>query len=180
MNKLIIIFVLFFCISCDKEPLIVDENSTRILFENGLVLHDKVPFSGSLISYYDNAEVKSKKQYVEGKLYGIVEKWYPDTKKQTIRFYKNGVKIGYHQAWWANGNTKFEFQFNKEGEHHGISNEYFEDGTPYKLFNYQYGKEEGTQKMFKPNGDLRANYIVVQGERFGLIGLKKCDAVSIK
>ena len=47
-------------------------------------------------------------------------------------------------------------------------------------FNYVDGKEEGSQKMWQINGKIRANYHVKNGERFGLIGLKKCYTVNTK
>jgi antitoxin component YwqK of YwqJK toxin-antitoxin module len=40
------------------------------------------------------------------------------------------------------------------------------------------GKEEGTQKAFKSDGRIKANYTVINGERFGLIGMKRCFTVD--
>ena len=45
-------------------------------------------------------------------------------------------------------------------------------------FNYINGKEAGKQLLLKSNGNIKANYEVVNGERFGLIGLKKCYTVT--
>ena len=33
--------------------------------------------------------------------------------------------------------------------------------------------------MWKDDGTIKANYEVVNGERFGLIGLKKCYTVTV-
>jgi antitoxin component YwqK of YwqJK toxin-antitoxin module len=46
-------------------------------------------------------------------------------------------------------------------------------------FNYKNGKETGSQRLWKPDGSIKANYEVVNGERFGLIGLKKCYTVTV-
>ena len=36
------------------------------------------------------------------------------------------------------------------------------------------GYEEGSQKAWWQNGVIRANYVVKNGRRYGLIGLKLC------
>ncbi len=166
------------CFACDKELLIIDIDSSEVSYKQGLLFYKNVLFTGTAITYYSEKSVKSIYTNCDGKLNGKQLKYYLSGDLYSERFYSNGLKIGLHRGWWENRNLKFEFYFNDKGQHHGASNDYFEDGTPYKLFHYKFGKEEGGQKMFKPNGSLRANYVVVQGERFGLIGLKKCDAVS--
>lgn len=45
-------------------------------------------------------------------------------------------------------------------------------------FNYENGNENGRQQLWKVDGTIKANYEVVHSERFGLIGLKKCNNVS--
>ena len=47
-------------------------------------------------------------------------------------------------------------------------------------FHYIDGKEVGSQKLWQEDGRIKANYEVKNGERFGLIGLKKCDPVQIQ
>lgn len=175
-----ILFILFTAIlvSCEKEALIIDADSPNFNRNKSLHLYNNSAFTGTAIAYYSENSIKSEIRYVNGKLEGVEQLWYPSGNLYSERIYKDGLKIGKHTGWWDNGHKKFEFIFNDAGEHHGIANDYFEDGTPYKLFHYQNGKEEGSQKMYKRNGDIRANYVVVYGERFGLIGLKKCDAVS--
>ena len=46
-------------------------------------------------------------------------------------------------------------------------------------FHYKNGKEVGSQRLWKADGSIKANYEVVGGERFGLIGLKKCYNMDI-
>ena len=47
-------------------------------------------------------------------------------------------------------------------------------GNYIKDFNFKNGKEEGTQKMWFSNGQLKANYIMKDGRRFGILGVKLC------
>jgi antitoxin component YwqK of YwqJK toxin-antitoxin module len=44
--------------------------------------------------------------------------------------------------------------------------------------NYQKGHEEGEQKWWYDNGKIKANYIIKDGRRYGLLGTKNCINVS--
>lgn len=179
MKKIIcLFFIISTIVSCKKETMVIDGGSKNISIKKGVFLYKNIAFTGVALFYYESKNLKKKCFYQKGKLHGKEIVWYDNGEIFSERHYKEGVKIGIHRGWWENGNKKFEFHFNDNGEHHGEANEWFVDGTPYKLFHYENGIEEGSQKMFKPNGNIRANYVVVAGERFGLIGLKKCDAVS--
>jgi antitoxin component YwqK of YwqJK toxin-antitoxin module len=177
-KTLFLLIITIFNFSCEKERLAVESISEYISFEHNMPFYKGKQFSGMLFVRYKNKQFKEKRNYKRGVLHGNQTKWYSDGGKYSERYYVHGVKTGIHQGWWKNGRQKFEFHFNNEGEHDGISNEWFENGIPFKLFHYKNGQEDGSQKMFKPDGSIRANYIVIEGDRFGLIGLKKCDAVS--
>jgi len=109
---------------------------------------------------------------------GLEKIWYVNSQLSSSRTYKEGVKVGSHKGWWENGNFKFDYLYNNKGEYSGKIMEWYPNGKLYKEFTYEKGKEEGSQKMWKLNGNIKANYVVINGERFGLIGLKKCDPVS--
>ena len=78
----------------------------------------------------------------------------------------------------SKSNTDFSI-FNEKGEFHGVVKEWYKSGQIFRDFNYAEGKELGSQRMWKNDGTLKANYEVVNGERFGLIGLKKCYTVTV-
>ena len=82
-------------------------------------------------------------------------------------------KIGKHIGYWENGQPQFEFYF-EDGEHHGVAKEWYQNGQTYRTFHYEHGYEQGSQKMWWENGIIRANYVVKNGRRYGLIGLKLC------
>ena len=92
--------------------------------------------------------------------------------------YEEGKKVGIHKSWFENGQQKFEYPYNQKGFYQGALKEWFPNGQLIREFNYVEGKESGTQKMWLENGNIRANYTVIDGERFGLIGLKKCYSVN--
>ena len=96
------------------------------------------------------------------------------------RQYKQGLKVGRHRGFWRDGSLKFEYNYNDKGMYHGSFKEWYRNGQQLREFNYIEGKENGAQKMWLMNGNIRANYVVKDGERYGLIGLKKCYTVNAK
>jgi antitoxin component YwqK of YwqJK toxin-antitoxin module len=153
----------------------LDEN---LKLDNGVLFFEEVPFEGILVSYYEPKKIKSKVEYVNGKKHGSETQWYKNGTKLVERFYSEGFKIGIHKSWWDDGTPKFEYHFNNKGEFDGIVKEWYKNAQIFRDFNYVAGKEIGSQRMWKDDGSLKANYEVVNGERFGLIGLKKCYTVT--
>ena len=66
----------------------------------------------------------------------------------------------------------------KNGEHNGEMTQWHKNGKVYKKFNYKSGFEEGNQKIWNDKGNLKANYDVIQGRRYGLKGIKNCKSVN--
>jgi len=147
-------------------------------FKNGILYYGEQLFSGVVVDYYDVNIIKSKKQYYKGKPHGYYNMWYPSGEKLSGRNYKNGFKVGVHYGWWGNGSQKFVYYFNDKGQHHGSLKEWYQNGKLYRYFNYTNGKEDGAQKAWKSDGRFKANYEVVNGQRYGLIGLKRCFTVN--
>ena len=82
-------------------------------------------------------------------------------------------KEGIHTAWWPDGNPKFQYHFIND-EHHGEAKEWYSNGKPFRFFHYTIGHEDGLQQMWWEDGSIRANYVVKDGEQYGLIGRKLC------
>ncbi len=174
---LISVFCLF--ISCDhslKDILIKEEIVTQVV--NGVVLMDNNPLNGTVVSFYSNGNMQSSTTYSGGKKNGIEKTWHSNGTLSTRRFFENGIKVGNHQGWWNDHQLKFNYSFNKQGQYHGKVEEWFSTGQKYKTFHFKNGKENGSQKLWKLDGTIKANFEVINGERFGLIGLKKCYTVT--
>ena len=103
-----------------------------------------------------------------------IEYWQGGGLKSIRQLDAEGRKVGAHFGWWPNGTLKFQYAF-EAGLHAGESNEWLSDGTLFRAFNYVAGKESGLQRMWFEDGTLRANYVVKNGRRFGLIGSKPCS-----
>lgn len=170
-------------ISCSKETEvqhIVKYNEEDFKLNQGVLLYKNLPLTGKLTKVDRSSGLNFESEYTKGKKNGEETVKYKNGNLYEKRYYKSGTKIGLHKGWWENGQQKFEYYFNNGGEYNGSVKEWYSNGQLFKFFNYSNGKEIGSQKMWQSNGKIRANYVAKDGERFGLIGLKKCYTVNIK
>ena len=103
--------------------------------------------------------------------------WYADGRLRTERSYVDGREDGLHRGWYSDGSPMFERRYQR-GLAQGIQREWFADGKPYTEFTYVDGHESGRQRMWTEYGALRANYVVREGRRFGLMGSTGCEGVK--
>ncbi|MEM1408690.1 MAG: toxin-antitoxin system YwqK family antitoxin [Bacteroidota bacterium] len=182
------LFLCLFMVACSKPAKQGDINkqipdytlkvSEHKVSRNGsLILVNGKKYSGYLVDYYPNGQLKMKAGYLNGLREGKARKYYDNGALMETRYYADNKKNGRHQGWWVNGNQKFDYYFVK-GEHEGMQKEWFNQGSLFKQLTYHLGKEEGAQKMWEVSGKIRANYVVKDGRRYGLIGLKNCKSVN--
>ncbi|MDN5215318.1 hypothetical protein QQ020_24780 [Fulvivirgaceae bacterium BMA12] len=135
------------------------------------------PFTGQVREYFPGGAIKSAINYRNGLKEGEALKFYEHGAIAERRYYHNNEKSGTHMGWWPSGVTRFKISY-LNGLYHGKYEAWFKNGGRYKLFHYNAGEEAGSQQMWKENGTFRANFYVVRGRRFGLIGLKQCKSVE--
>lgn len=155
----------------------VNLSSEFLLQDGAFLLFNNLPFNGYLVVYSEQGILMSKAGYINGKRQGKAEQFTENGTLLERRYYSSNKKVGFHEAWWPNGQKKFEYTF-VDGLHHGEYKEWQMNGTPYKVFNYIMGVEDGSQKMWDSDGSIRANYVVKNGHRYGLVGLKNCKSVE--
>jgi hypothetical protein len=131
-------------------------------------------FIGYQVSLYPNGDTEFVKSYFNGVEEGKQRKWYPNKQLAEERFYINGKKEGTHKGWWPDGKQKFIFEAVND-EYNGEFKEWYPWGLLCKQFHYLNGQEEGSQRLWWDNGTVRANYVIRDGKKYGLIGLKLCD-----
>jgi hypothetical protein len=147
--------------------------------DKGFALHqdtlfyNDIKYSGFVYTLYNAKDTMQIAGFLNGVEEGIQKKWHLNKQIASERFYRAGKKIGKHLGYWENGQPQFEFYF-ENGEYHGIAKEWYQNGQAYRSFHYEHGYEQGSQKMWWENGIIRANYVVKNGRRYGLIGLKLC------
>ncbi len=174
--RILILFLVFSC--TEKELLTIEASNTAIELENGVLFYVNSPFSGKLITTNPDGQLASEIEYEEGRKNGEEKNWYEDKTMAVVRIYSDGYKNGIHKGWWPDGTLQFEYHFNEKGEYDGVVNEWYSSGQAYKAFNFVDGIESGSQKLWQEEGRIKANYEVRGGERFGLIGLKKCHTLT--
>lgn len=107
----------------------------------------------------------------------IQKKYYPNKQLMEYREFRNGMKNGKQIGYWENGNKRFEF-IAKDDAYEGELKEWDRNGKLFHLAHYKDGQEEGEQKLWYENGKIRANYFIIKGKRYGLLGTKNCKNVS--
>ncbi len=186
MTKIVVFFfgIFFYLFGCntpvERSSVRLKNTNPSLFLKNGIQLYHGLPFTGILTGVNPLGETTVVVPYLSGRKEGEVLKTYANGAPAAQRFYKKGHKVGTHTAWWKNGRLKFKYQFNNTGAYHGAVKSWYSNGQPYQSFRYSNGKEIGAQKMWEENGKIRANYVVKNGDRFGLIGLKKCNSVNTK
>ncbi|MFT4605971.1 MAG: hypothetical protein ACI9W4_002716 [Rhodothermales bacterium] len=156
------------------EAVDVEAMDTRLRQHGPQMMLAETLLTGTITERYPDGSLKSVTTYLNGRKEGESRGFYPDGSLSFDRTYQSGLKEGIHSGWWEDGTPKFEYAFDS-GEHQGSAREWFRDGSLYREFNYQAGHESGSQKMWFQDGSLRANYVVRDGRRYGLIGTKPCS-----
>ncbi|MDB5223241.1 MAG: hypothetical protein JWN83_1908 [Chitinophagaceae bacterium] len=146
--------------------------------KNDTVFMSGKKYSGFLFQLHsDNTDTAFLEGYYNGLQSGVTKKWYAGKKLMEERYYYDGKKNGKQIAFWENGNKRFEFIANND-TYEGEMKEWNVDGRLIHVANFKNGQEEGTQKLWYDNGKIRANYVIIKGKRYGLLGTKNCRNVS--
>jgi len=157
----------------------INASNEDLVLVNGVLELNSIPFTGRLMTSFSNGTLKSEIFYTDGKKNGFEKHWFENGVLAQERYYVEGFKSGIHKAWWDAQTPKFIYHFNNQGQFDGEVKEWSSSGLLYLSFNYEKGKEVGRQRLWNTDGSIKANYEVVNGERFGLIGLKKCYTVTV-
>ena len=153
----------------------VYKNATDPLFniQKDTVYYDGKYYTGYQYATFTNADTAALHGYFNGVQEGIQRKWHSKGLPSEERFYINGKKEGIQKGWWINGKPKFYFSA-YNNEYNGEFKEWYETGLLAKQFHYVNGQEEGSQRLWWDNQTVRANYVIKNGKKYGLIGLKIC------
>lgn len=130
-------------------------------------------FTGYRFLLYHPGDTAFVQSYFNGVEESYQRKWYANRQIAEERFYINGKKEGIHKGWWPDGKEKFVFEA-INNEYEGEFKEWYASGVLAKQFHYVNGQEEGSERLWGDNGTVRANYVIRNGKKYGLIGLKTC------
>ncbi|MEZ4902552.1 MAG: toxin-antitoxin system YwqK family antitoxin [Spirosomataceae bacterium] len=155
----------------------VAKNSKEVEWIQDTLYVNHQKYSGFVYEFAENQkDTLLIEGFVGGLLNGVAKKYYPNGQLMEYRHYKAGEKHGKQVAFWENGKKRFEFVA-VNGVYEGQFKEYSVEGKLFHLATYKNG-QEGPQKMWYDNGKIRANYVIRNGKRYGLLGTKNCKNVS--
>ncbi len=176
LNKVLLSYLLLMACGCanhEHKMVKVSMGDAAFSQRGELVLYRNQPFTGAAYSLFANGDTARYIEYINGKQDGLLKWWYPNKQLAQLRYFADGKKQGIHRGWWENGTLKFEYHF-VDDEHDGELKEWGQTGKPFRVFHYKMGHEDGSEKMWWEDGRIRANYVVINGEKFGLFGQKLC------
>ena len=179
---LIVLSLVFLQLSCKNTKLVEETpNISRsmrfdagdFLNKKGLLYESDTLYSGRLEYYYEDGSISERWTYWQGALEQVAIGWYPGGQNKWMRYYEKGKKEGVHIRRYANGSLKSRACY-KADYYEGEVKEWYPNGQLFRKFNYVDGQESGPQKMWKSDGRIKANYVVRNGRRYGLTGVKNC------
>ena len=142
-------------------------------YNNDTLYSGNTWYTGYLYSQDIHRDTVQLQRYYNGLKEGMQRIWYDKNSPCEERFYINGKKEGTHKAWWPDGKPKFIFTASND-EYNGEFKEWYASGLLGKQFHYVNGQEEGSQRLWWDNGTVRANYVIREGRKYGLVGMKVC------
>ncbi|WP_239023955.1 toxin-antitoxin system YwqK family antitoxin [Paraglaciecola marina] len=155
-----------------NRALIVDKSEVS-LNKQGLRMYLKRPFTGEMVSYYQNRKIASSDQFIKGRREGHAKKWFDNGVLGYESFYKAGKRDGLTRSWWVNGKPRSEF-FYISGKPEGEAWRWYKSGAKFKRFNYKKGKPVGLQQAWRENGKLSSNFEYRNGRTYGLKKANSC------
>lgn len=160
------------------SDILIAKNDTSLFFKHDTIFLKGIIFSGYVYQLYPNKkDTFSLESYRNGILSGIAKKYYLSKQLMEYRVYLRGAKNGKQISYWENSNKRFEFTA-KDDAYEGELKEWSENGSLFHLAHFKNGQEEGEQKLWYDNGKIKANYVIRNGKRYGLLGTKNCINVS--
>ena len=175
--------LLLFLTACSSptqqnDAVLLNRDDSQLRFVNGLLYVADKPITGTVFSLFPaTADTSERAGYLDGREHGTWTKYYPGGTLREQRNYDRGQKVGDYVAWWENGREQLHYHFTDD-EYEGTCREWNEAGGLIQEMNYRNGHEEGPQKLFYDDGKIRANYTIINGRRYGLLGTKNCVNVS--
>ncbi|MEM6335005.1 MAG: hypothetical protein AAF752_00460 [Bacteroidota bacterium] len=152
---------------------VVDGSDEALTERDGRLWRGHERFTGTVRWTYPDGTPQRTTVYVEGRRHGDDLTWYDDGTPRSVRRYDDGEKTGQHAGWWADGTPQFRFQFEAD-QHVGDNYRWYANGVMSEHLVYAHGVEAGRQQTWWEDGRVRANYVVKDGRRFGLMGPKGC------
>lgn len=181
VNFLLISWLAFSSCTSQEEKVslpLIEVTNEDIKSQGGITYVEQKPYSGTLYKLYPGTtDTLYIRNYLLGKEHGYWKQFHPGNELAEHRYFRNGKKEGEHIGYYVGGQPRFSYQLAND-VYEGNNREWNADGKLILDMNYLAGQEEGPQKVWYDNGKIKANYVIKNGRRFGLLGTKNCLNVS--
>jgi antitoxin component YwqK of YwqJK toxin-antitoxin module len=162
----------------EKKSRWYNEQSITLQNVNGIHMLGNAPFTGTVYSLTpETKDTIAVGSFLNGLEDGEWRQYFSNRQLMERRYYTGGKKTGQYEGWWPNGTRRLLYHF-RNGEYHDNCSDWNDKGTLVKSMNYAYGYESGLQQQFYDNGKVKANYVMIDGRRYGLLGTKNCVNVT--
>lgn len=180
--RVLVVALLCSCSAKDKfSPAALrwfNEAALHLQNSAGVATEEGQPFTGIVYALLPNGkDTATVMCFADGKEDGEWRRYFANGQLMERRYFERGKKAGTYTAWWPNGRQRLLYHF-ANGEYEGTCRDWNDKGLLIAEMNYKEGHEEGPQKQFYNNGKIKANYIIRNGRRYGLLGTKNCVNVS--
>jgi len=115
ITALITLSILFTLTSCTS---VIDKNKEAV-WKDKLVyeINHEEPYTGVIQSRYETGELRTEKNFINGKAHGRLNVWHKNGVLGTILDFNNGERDGIYQSWHDNGQLKLKSNYNKNKLH---------------------------------------------------------------
>ena len=179
----LIFLLLIGCSNIIDEKDLVERASIKYLKNND------VPFTGEVVSQFDNGQIQIEGQYNEGKRFGVWIEYYNNGSKKEEGKYKDGLKVeewltyfidgiikskgvyisglkdGLWKYWYNSGKKEKELQF-LENREDGRALTWYENEKEKSVSTYSVGVLNGEFLEWDQNGNIISKGIFKTGERW--------------
>jgi antitoxin component YwqK of YwqJK toxin-antitoxin module len=117
-------------------------------------INSQIPFTGVVPNYHNNGQLKYTKPYIDGKLQGLVQTYFP-------------IKDDTPEGAIEKGPLKSQVNF-VAGEKDGFSKYYFKNGQLESYKHFRGGLQDGVQLIYRKTGILESRQYFADGKANGL------------
>ena len=111
-------------------------------------------FTGVAVEFYQEGGRWTRAAYVNGRLNGASEIWYPNGQMQVLEHFKDGVSDGVRQKWHENGKPMAEATL-VQGKFEGTFRRWHDNGQLAEQIEMKHGQREGMAYGYFPSGFLQ-------------------------
>lgn len=100
----------------NKGPAIPELLYKDLGYKKGLITKDDLPFTGRAVQHHADGKLKSRYNFVNGLLDGVIEEWYENGRKSTYKLYKAGLREGITRYWDESGKPTKQVLYRNDEE----------------------------------------------------------------